>query len=116
MQEEFPQETTPHPLARYNVTQRHILRDFAARYIWWKTVDEAMQYPERVLAQVMNLGTYTDLGRLLTSWTPEELCHVLTQAEPGWFNERSWAFWHLRLAITPVNGTPPPLPQRTFPD
>ncbi len=116
MQEDVPQELSYPPLARYTATQQLLLRDFAARYIWWKTVDEAVEYPERILAQVMNMGTYADLGHLLTAWTSEELRQVLAQAEPGWFNERSWAFWHLRLALTPINGTPPPLPQRTFPE
>jgi hypothetical protein len=112
----FPQPSSALPRKPYCAAQYDLLRDFAARYIWWKTVDEAMQYPERVLAQVMNFGTFSDLGRLLTAFTSEDLRSVLAQAEPGWFNERSWTYWHLRLGITPVNGTPPPLPQRTFPD
>ena len=37
------------------------LRALAPRYVWWKTPDEAMEYPHRVAAQVMNLGTFDDL-------------------------------------------------------
>ena len=36
-----------------NVSEKHsVLRGLAAKYIWWKTPDEAMLYPERVVAQV----------------------------------------------------------------
>ena len=98
------------------MTQQDLLRDFATRYIWWKTAEDALQYPERILAPVMNLGIYEDLGRLLTTFTSEELRHVLAQAEPGWFNERSWAFWQYRLGMTTGNAPLPPLPVRTFPD
>ncbi len=111
---DLPQNTPTLPVTPYTVLQYHLLRDFAARYIWWKTADEARHYPERIMAQVMNLGTIEDLRRLFTSFTTQELRHVLKRAEPGWFNERSWAFWHLYLKLTPVNGTPPPMPLRTF--
>ena len=40
------------------------LRPFAARYLWWKTAEEALRYPERVVAQVMNIGSFEDLQRL----------------------------------------------------
>ncbi|MBA3823451.1 MAG: hypothetical protein H0X24_06010 [Ktedonobacterales bacterium] len=96
--------------------QDELLCDFAARYIWWKTVDAALAYPERIVAQVMNLGTFTDIGRLLTVWPTEVLRPLLMQAEPGWFTERSWAFWQLYLGLVPVNGTPPPLPHRRLPE
>jgi hypothetical protein len=29
------------------------LRPFATRYVWWKTAEEALRYPERVVAHVM---------------------------------------------------------------
>lgn len=36
------------------------LKSFARKYIWWKTPDEAVALPERVIAQVMNIGDYAD--------------------------------------------------------
>jgi len=36
------------------------LKQFAAKYIWWKTPEEAVARPERVIAQVMNIGDYDD--------------------------------------------------------
>ena len=114
--QEFHQDTLSSLVLPYSLPQQDLLRDFATRYIWWKTADDALRYPERILAQVMNLGTYEDLGRLLATFTDEVLRDVLERAEPGWFNERSWAFWHVRMGSTPMNGTPPPLPRRTFPE
>jgi hypothetical protein len=40
------------------------LKPLASRYIWWKTPQEAMVMPERVVAQVMNIciGDYSDAG------------------------------------------------------
>jgi len=96
--------------------QQDLLRYFVSRYIWWGTVEEALLFPERILAQVMNIGTFDDLGRLCSAWTSDELRHVITHAEPGWFDERSWTYWHLRLGLTSGDESPPPLPVRTFPD
>ena len=98
------------------ISRRDLLLDFATRYIWWKTPHEALLYPERILAQVMNLGIYEDLGRLLNAFTIEELRQVIVNAEPGWFNERSWAFWHYHLGMTATDVLPPSLPSRTFSD
>jgi hypothetical protein len=109
---ELPQNTMP--LKLYSPMQYDLLHEFAARYIWWKTTEEAIHYPDRILAQVMNIGTYEDLGRLIATFPVSELRSILMQAEPGWFTERSWAFWHVRFGLT-VNGVlPPPLPSRTF--
>jgi len=37
------------------------LKPLASKYIWWKTPDEAVAMPERVIAQVMNIGDYADV-------------------------------------------------------
>jgi hypothetical protein len=31
------------------------LKPMASKYVWWKTPDEAVSMPERVIAQVMNM-------------------------------------------------------------
>jgi len=46
---------------------RKILKRLAAKYIWWKAPDEALLYPERVVAQVMNIGDYDDVQMLAES-------------------------------------------------
>jgi hypothetical protein len=45
------------------VALREIER-LAAKYIWWKPVSEAINIPELVAAQVMNLGDYHDICKL----------------------------------------------------
>ena len=82
---------------------------------WWKTADDALEYPERVIAQVMNLGTLTDVCHLLAAFDLEHLRRVLRHAEPGWFNERSWVFWHYRLGLATITAALPPLPIRAIP-
>ncbi len=40
------------------------MRRLASRYVWWKTPDEAMQFPRRIMAQVMNMGGFDDMQEL----------------------------------------------------
>jgi hypothetical protein len=51
-----------------NTAQLHVdpdgLKPFASKYIWWKTADEAVTTPQRVIAQVMNIGDYADVQKL----------------------------------------------------
>lgn len=89
------------------------LRDFAARYIWWKSPDEAVAWPDRVIAQVMDIGDYDDVQRLAALVGDDRLRQVLALAQPGWFSERSWGYWHLRLGAASL-GALPPRPERQF--
>lgn len=89
------------------------LKPFASKYIWWKTPDEAVAIPERVIAQVMDIGDYSDVQSLFALVGDEALREVLTRAEAGQFNERSWAYWHYRLGLCAVDQVPP-LPVRKF--
>jgi len=89
------------------------LKPFASKYIWWKTPEEAFVMPERVIAQVMNIGDYADIQALAKLVGDDALREVLTHAEAGQFNERSWAYWHYRLGLASVDRVPP-LPVRRF--
>jgi hypothetical protein len=91
----------------------HFLRPFASKYIWWKTPDEAVATPDRVIAQVMNIGDYSDVQSLAAQVGDEVLREVLAHAEAGQFNERSWAYWHYRLGLSEVDQVPA-LPARGF--
>lgn len=82
------------------------LPQLARKYIWWKTPDEALGMPERVIAQVMNMGDYTDVQTLADQVGDEVLREVLTHAEAGQFNERSWAYWHYRLGLAALEQVP----------
>jgi hypothetical protein len=89
------------------------LRSFAARYVWWMTPDEAVLYPYRVAAQVMNLGTFEDAVVLQELLGDGFLRHVLLTAEAGLFDDRSWHYWHYRLGLAEYGVKPvPPMPAR----
>lgn len=92
---------------------REALRHLASKYVWWKTPDEAIAIPERVIAQVMNIGDYADAQALAAQLGDEVLREILSHAEAGQFNERSWAYWHYRLGIASVDDVPA-LPTRRF--
>jgi hypothetical protein len=89
------------------------LKLLASKYIWWKTPEEAVAMPERVIAQVMNIGDYFDVQALASQVGDEVLRDVLTHAEAGQFNERSWAYWHYRLGLSGVDHVPA-MPVRRF--
>ena len=89
------------------------IHDWAAKYIWWQTPEEAAQSPRRVMAQVMDLGTFADVRSLEVAAGPDALAEVIRQAEPGWFSPRSWHFWHRRLGLAAA-GAVPAMPVRRF--
>ena len=89
------------------------LKPLASKYIWWKTPEEAVAMPERVIAQVMNIGDYSDVQALVAQVGNEVLRNVLLHAEAGQFNERSWHYWHYRLGLAELEQVPP-LPVRRF--
>lgn len=89
------------------------LRRLAARYVWWKSPEEAMQFPDRVAAQVMNLGDWKDVVEMVDAVGEEYLRSVLGHAEAGQLNERSWHYWHYRLGMAEYGIRPvPPMPVR----
>ena len=89
------------------------LRPYARKYLWWLTPEEALARPERIIAQVMNLGDYADVQALAALVGDEVLRDVLRQASAGQFNERSWAYWHYRLGLAEPDQVHP-LPKRAF--
>jgi len=97
--------------------QQALLHQLAARYIWWKTPDEALRYPVRILAQVMDIGDYEDVQRMVDAFGDEVLQSVLRHAEAGQFSPRSWAYWHYRLGLAAPQGPDvPPMPVRRIPN
>lgn len=90
-----------------------ILREMSAKYIWWKGGDDQPS-PRRVLAQVMDIGDYGDVLRVVDDLGEEPLRDVLAHAQPGWFKPRSWSYWHYRLGIVAPGEPVPALPRRRF--
>jgi hypothetical protein len=117
---EFPaptQELTPSQPSRcvssVDAQALACLETLAARYVWWKTPEEAMLYPDRVAAQVMNLGTFDDLTEMVEATGEDYLREVLQRSEAGQLNARSWHYWHYRLGLAEYGVRPvPPMPVR----
>jgi hypothetical protein len=85
----------------------------AKRYLRWKSPAEIAACPDLLIAQIMNIGTWDDVVALEDSAPDGQLRHVLTEAQPGQYSERTWQFWHLRLHLADIDKMPPP-PQRSF--
>lgn len=92
-----------------------LLDQFARKYVWWKTPKDALARPDRVVAQVMEIGDYDDVQSLVHQAGVPYLCEVLTGAEAGQFSARSWTYWHYRLGLSNL-GEVPALPERRLPD
>ncbi len=92
------------------MSRMELLKNFASKYVWWKTPDEAILFPHRIIAQVMNMGDYSDVQLLTENISSEDLEKVLSNAEAGQFTPRSW---HYRLGLSQLNEVPP-LPIRKF--
>jgi len=91
--------------------KQETLQRWATKYVWWKSPEEALADPERIVTQVMNIGDYDDVRALFRLVDEEYLRIVLQGAEAGELNERSWVYWHYRLGVSEP-GKVPPLPER----
>jgi hypothetical protein len=84
------------------------LEALARRMIWWKPADESLRFPDRLLAQVMAIGTWEDVQLAKRVWSRDEFIAVLKHPPVGVFDARSWAYWHRVLGVLSV----PSLPER----
>jgi hypothetical protein len=89
-----------------------LLSEFARKYIWWKTPEEAVRQPDRIVSQVMNIGDFEDVQLLVREAGLPYMRDVLSRAEAGQFEANSWAYWHYRLGLSEEPGDVPPLPER----
>lgn len=88
------------------------LEAMARRLMWWKSPDQALADPHRLLAQVMVLGTADDIGVARRHFSEDDFRRVLERPPPGVFDPRSWAYWHLMLGLE----TPKEIPGRKLPE
>lgn len=91
--------------------QQRLLTRWATRYVWWKTPAEALKHPERIIAQVMDIGDYDDVQQMMRAFGEDSPRYVVQHAEAGMFSPRSWAYWNYRLRLA-APGQVPPLPRR----
>lgn len=89
------------------------LKPFAKKYVWWKTPDEAVEMPQRVIAQIMDIGDYEDVQTLVKQVGDDTLRSVIAHAQAGQFSPRSWAYWHYRLHLATLDNLPA-MPVRRF--
>lgn len=90
------------------------LVDLARRYVWWLSAEEALEYPQRVIARIMDLGTFEDIHELVAIVGEDSLRQALQSAEAGQFRPRSWSYWHYLLNGL-ADETLPPMPVRKVP-
>jgi hypothetical protein len=67
-----------------------------------------MRDQDRLVAQVMALGTDRDVQGIERALGSAVFDRVLDHPPAGLFSPRRWNYWHVRLGRSPV----PPLPQR----
>jgi len=84
------------------------------KYLWWRPVDGQPFSENRVVAQIMNLGTYDDILQLEAALGQAYLVDVMLRAEPGWISDRSWEFWRGRLSFATGAALPERAPRRAF--
>ena len=83
----------------------------AANNTWWLGPETALEYPQRVIARIMDMGTFEDIHQLVGIVGEASLRAALEAAEAGQFRPRSWSYWHYLLNGL-ADDTLPPLPVR----
>jgi hypothetical protein len=73
------------------------LLGLAKRNIWWLAPEEALEFPQRVIARIMDMGTFEDIHELVGIVGEEALRQTLQNAEAGQFRPRSWSYWQYLL-------------------
>jgi hypothetical protein len=91
-------EASPALIAESDPTHRGRLERLAARYVWWtppaRTVDENMP---RLVAAVMEMGTWEDANEMEDLVGPDVISSVLDAPPPGVLSMKSLTYWHARL-------------------
>jgi hypothetical protein len=95
-------------------TREEVIAALQPRYVWWELDGSAIDRRRRVLAQIMDLGTYDDIRAIEAVFDRDELVDVLAHAQPGWLSARSWDFWRGRLSLSSDDAIPAKPPQRSF--
>ena len=66
-----------------------LIDELGRKYLWWRPVDGQPFFEDRVIAQIMNLGTYDDILKLEAALGQPHLVDVMRRAQPGWFSDSS---------------------------
>jgi hypothetical protein len=87
------------------------LLPLARKYIWWQSPEYTLRDRHRLIAQVMDIGTHSDVEALRTALGDDALRHALQTARAGEFSARSWHYWYVILELA-THHTVPALPER----
>jgi hypothetical protein len=91
-----------------------LIASLAAKYLWWPAPNPSGHSEDRIIAQVMDIGTYEDILLLEAGLGRERLAEVMRCAQTGWISARSWNFWRGRLLAQAGLQTPEHPPKRSF--
>jgi hypothetical protein len=81
------------------------LAALARRYVWWLPAEEALARPERLLRQILRLGTPEDYVAARARFGEAAFRDALENAGPGEIDDRSWLFWRRHYGLP---DRPPP--------
>lgn len=95
-------------------SSKELIASLAAKYMWWPAVNAAGHSEARIIAQVMDIGSYEDILRLEAVLGRDRLAEVMRHAAPGWISARAWDFWRGRLRAQAGLEVPERPPRRTF--
>ena len=84
------------------------LVETARRVIWFEPPEQALADTVRFVAYAMTHGTHREMNVVRRYLSDDELREALENAPPGIFDERSWAYWNLKMGVFPT----PPIPTR----
>ena len=93
-----------------------LIARFGAKYMWWRPVGDAPHSEDRIIAQIMNFGTYDDILLLEDAVGRARLVEVMQRVQPGWLSDRSWEFWRGRLSYATGAAIADHPPRRAFLD
>lgn len=80
--------------------------------VWFKSPEEAVEYPELLAAHIMTYGLLPDYDALFEQPDLDDIREALDNAPPGVFDARSWAYWNLKVGRYEA----PPTPTRRLPE
>jgi hypothetical protein len=95
-------------------SRAEVIESLAPKYVWWTLEGSEEALNRRILAQIMDLGTYDDILAIEAVFDRDELVKVMMLSEPGWFSPRSWNFWRGRLSLSGDEDIPESPPRRSF--
>jgi hypothetical protein len=83
----------------------------ARKVVWFEPPEKALSNLPRFIAYALTFGLHDDIKVLRRHLADDDLRAALDAAPPGIFDNRSWAYWQLKLGRYPT----PPLPERHIP-